>query len=288
MSNDPNQTQGPWNDQTEQFVPPQQPPSPQPPSRLPPAWQQPPQQFGPPPMGQQQPPQQFQVGQQPPQQFGPPPMGQQPQQQFGPPPMGQQFQQQPYQATQQTYQQAPQQFGPPPVGQRPPQRSAGRTSRLLWIAIAAVVVIVLVIAILAGVSLLRSSTPKTSATPTAGTIVVPTKTQAAAGATEARAVAGNYYSAIQQQDYTKAYSYLDTSVVTVQGQPATQQGFTLLAQTLDQTKGKVSSFTITGSKVTGGTAMVTVKVTRNGQSYDVHLTLKQEGSDWKITSFDNI
>jgi len=112
----------------------------------------------------------------------------------------------------------------------------------------------------------------------------------------AKTVSQQYYNAIQSQDYASAYSHLDPTLkLTSQGQSQqiNEQLFTQEAQTYDQAKGKVSAFSITGvnissSSTTGNTAEITVNVTRNNKSYDVHLKLQQEGNDWKIVSFDSL
>ena len=108
-------------------------------------------------------------------------------------------------------------------------------------------------------------------------------------------VAKQYYNAIKSQDYARAYSYLDpNNEITFGGrsQQITQQAFTQAAQAYDATKGKVSDFSITSVDLnysdTGNTGHVTVRVTRNGNAYEVHLELRQEGNDWKIISFDDL
>jgi hypothetical protein len=107
------------------------------------------------------------------------------------------------------------------------------------------------------------------------------------------ATAASYYKAIQKQDYATAFTYLDISGASVEGQQITQDAFVLLAQAVDKTKGTVSSFSQSGislntSTSSGNTATVTMDVTRNGSSYTVHLELRQENNVWKITSVDNI
>jgi hypothetical protein len=111
-----------------------------------------------------------------------------------------------------------------------------------------------------------------------------------------KAAAQQYYAAIQTRDYAKAYSYLDPTMtmnVAGQDQQISQELFNQAAQAYDQSKGAVSSYALTDVSVsaatdTGNTANVTVRVTRNGAAYDVHLQLKQEGSAWKVVSFDSL
>ena len=105
-----------------------------------------------------------------------------------------------------------------------------------------------------------------------------------------------YYMAMESQDYATAYQFLDPNIsLTFQGasQQISQGLFTQAAQAYDTQKGKVSSYSITSTNLNssasaGNTAAITVNVTRNSGSYDVHLQLKQEGSDWKIVSFDSL
>jgi hypothetical protein len=52
----------------------------------------------------------------------------------------------------------------------------------------------------------------------------------------------------------------------------------------------VTSYTPSNIQTNNGIATITMTVTRqhSSSSYQVHLELKQEGNDWKITSIDNI
>ncbi|MBX5458724.1 MAG: DUF4878 domain-containing protein [Thermogemmatispora sp.] len=109
--------------------------------------------------------------------------------------------------------------------------------------------------------------------------------------TNADSTVNDYYSAIKQQDYQQAYSYLLTDTLTIQGKriSVTQGSFVLIAQALDQQNGPVTSYSITSSSTIGGTATVVVHVTRSsGLAYDVYLQLTQIDNEWKITQLDNI
>lgn len=101
-------------------------------------------------------------------------------------------------------------------------------------------------------------------------------------------VANSYYSAIQNQDYAKAYSYLDSNMQTLSGQTLTQDLYTTTATAKDTTDGTVTGFTQTGYTTNNGTANITMSVTRNGLTYDVHLQLQQTNNNWVITSYDAI
>ena len=108
------------------------------------------------------------------------------------------------------------------------------------------------------------------------------------GATDA---ANQYYTAVEKQDYNTAFTYLGTSNLTLNGQSLTQSLYIQGAMLIDQTKGKLTAYSISNPSLNsnngGSTAILTVSETRNGASYDVHVQLKQESSGWKITSVDN-
>lgn len=109
-------------------------------------------------------------------------------------------------------------------------------------------------------------------------------------------VVNQYYSAVEKQDYSTAYSYLAPNRITTNGQAVTQESYTSAAQALDTTKGNVTNYSIGNISYNFDindhnteTASVTVTVTRaNGSSYDVHLKLQQVNVSWIIISSDNI
>jgi hypothetical protein len=102
-------------------------------------------------------------------------------------------------------------------------------------------------------------------------------------------VVDQYYNAIENQKYDTAYSYLDPNLIASNGQPLTQQEYTTAAQAQDTNKGTVSSFSIRNISLNNGITSLIVSVKRiDAPAYDVHLQLRQEGSDWKITSYDGI
>jgi hypothetical protein len=93
-----------------------------------------------------------------------------------------------------------------------------------------------------------------------------------------------YYTAIRDQDYARAYSYLGSNVRAM----LSQEAFTQAAQQQDAAFGRVSKYAYTNVPV-GDPATANLTVTRaNGTSYTVHLELRQEGGVWKITAFDRI
>ena len=111
----------------------------------------------------------------------------------------------------------------------------------------------------------------------------------------ARTVAGpaitadQYYTAVKNQTYNTAFSYISTNITASNGQTLTQELYTTAAQALDTVKGKVTNFSVGSVSTSNNIANVTVSVTRGSASpYDVHLQLQQVNGTWKITSYDNI
>ncbi|MGZ3623323.1 MAG: hypothetical protein ACXVB7_09535 [Ktedonobacteraceae bacterium] len=93
-----------------------------------------------------------------------------------------------------------------------------------------------------------------------------------------------YYNAIRDQDYSRAYSFLGSGVKA----GLSQEAFTQQAQQQDVAYGHVSQFFFANDPV-GDPASVTHTVTRaNGTPYTVNLEMRQEGGAWKITAFDRI
>lgn len=101
-----------------------------------------------------------------------------------------------------------------------------------------------------------------------------------------------YYTSVKSQNYNAAYASLDAQGMTYGNAPLTQQLYNQAGQALDTQKGKVSAYSITSMQAATNngvsTASYTVHVTRGNQSYDTHLQLRQETSNWKIVSIDNI
>jgi hypothetical protein len=93
-----------------------------------------------------------------------------------------------------------------------------------------------------------------------------------------------YYNAIRDGDYARAYTFLGSDVKA----GLSQQAFTQQAQQQDGAYGLVNKFSYTNVPI-GDPANATLTVTRaNGTSYTVHLEMRQEGGVWKITAFDRI
>ncbi|HEX3641383.1 MAG TPA: hypothetical protein VHV10_08840 [Ktedonobacteraceae bacterium] len=111
---------------------------------------------------------------------------------------------------------------------------------------------------------------------------------------DAMKAAGQYYTAIENHDYTIAYNYLDrNATITVHGRPIVMRSVETLAttsRTLDTQDGVITGSTAMDGNFEPGKNIVdlTMKVTRNGQSSDVHVKIELVGSDWKILSADGI
>ena len=98
-------------------------------------------------------------------------------------------------------------------------------------------------------------------------------------------IAGDqYYHAIKDLDYARAYIFLGSGVKT----RLSHEAFTQQAQEQDAAYGSVSTYSYANVQI-GDQANATLTVTRdNGISYTVHMRMNQEGGAWKITSFDRI
>jgi ABC-type transporter MlaC component len=98
-----------------------------------------------------------------------------------------------------------------------------------------------------------------------------------------------YYTAVKNQNYNTAYSYISSNMTTSTGNTLTQELYTTAAQALDTVKGKVTNFSVGSVSTSNNVASVTVSVTRGSESpYDVQLQLQQVNGSWKITSYNNI
>jgi len=105
-------------------------------------------------------------------------------------------------------------------------------------------------------------------------------------------MANNYYTTIEKQDYTTAYSYLDADRITLYTHPLTQDAYIQKANMLDVQEGMVTSHTVSGVDVEWSngvsTASITVNVTRKGLTYPVEVQFLEDPRGWKIVSIDGI
>lgn len=99
--------------------------------------------------------------------------------------------------------------------------------------------------------------------------------------------AEDYYTDIEDQDYSEAYSDLASNVKLADGTALTEQQFTQKAEGLDASEGDVTDFTVTPDP--SDQTKVTVQVTREGgKTYTAHLTFVQGDFEWDISSLDTI
>jgi hypothetical protein len=97
-------------------------------------------------------------------------------------------------------------------------------------------------------------------------------------------VSDQYYTAIKDVDYARAYTFLGSGVKA----GLSQEAFTQQAQQQDATYGSISKYSYDNVPL-GEPADVTLTVIRsNKTSYTVHLEMRQERGVWKITAFDRI
>ncbi len=149
-------------------------------------------------------------------------------------------------------------YEPPPVYSQPPRKSYRWVWIVLGVFVAVSIVVVMLLALGVGFAI------KTYGGPTIAS--------------------DQYYTALRNQDYAGAYSFLGSHLKTVYS----QQAFTQMAQQRDAAHGRVSHYSYTNVP-TGDPAYVTLTVTRtDGSTYTVHLEMRQESGAWKVTAFDGI
>jgi hypothetical protein len=99
-------------------------------------------------------------------------------------------------------------------------------------------------------------------------------------------VVDRYYTAMENQDYTTAFQYLNQNMKTREGQPITLGWFIERAQAYDTASGRVTNYTLRRFRLNPTDRDFVLKVTRGGKSYLNHLRLRKEDNMWKIYSFD--
>jgi hypothetical protein len=100
-------------------------------------------------------------------------------------------------------------------------------------------------------------------------------------------VVNRYYAALENQDYSMAFQYLDPSMGGPLGQMITQAGFIERAQAYDAEHGRITNYSLAGVQANPSKRVFTIKVTRgSGASYRTQLRLTKQGYDWKIVGFD--
>lgn len=111
---------------------------------------------------------------------------------------------------------------------------------------------------------------------------------------DAMHAAGQYYQALQNHDYKRAYTYLErNATITVYGRPVVMDSVNTLAatsQTLETQDGAITRFAATDGQFEPGKLIVdlTMKITRTSHTSEVHLKIELVGNDWKILQVDGI
>lgn len=93
--------------------------------------------------------------------------------------------------------------------------------------------------------------------------------------------AQNFYGALHQQDYTRAYAYFSTGAQ----QRTSRTAFATQYSDLDAVAGVVESYAIASDDVSGGTATTVVDVVRLGdptRAQAQSLSLVKQGGSWRI------
>jgi hypothetical protein len=93
--------------------------------------------------------------------------------------------------------------------------------------------------------------------------------------------AQNFYGALHQQDYARAYTYLSSATQ----QRTSQSAFVAQYSELDAIAGVVESYNITSDSATAADATVVMSVVRRGDTTRAQaqtLTLVKVGGDWRI------
>jgi hypothetical protein len=93
-----------------------------------------------------------------------------------------------------------------------------------------------------------------------------------------------YYTAIKNQDFAKAYTFLGSHLKTVYS----QEEFTQMAQERDAAAGKVNHYSYANIPAGDPTTAILTVTRANGTTYTVHLEMRQEGGVWKVTAFDRM
>jgi len=102
-------------------------------------------------------------------------------------------------------------------------------------------------------------------------------------------VVEDYYTAVERQEYVRAYTYVDHQSFTFNGQGVFSQiEYTQVARTTDLRLGKLTAYTITNVIITQGTATVIVDRTRSGKAREVIVHLRHVGNTWEIDALAGV
>ena len=102
-------------------------------------------------------------------------------------------------------------------------------------------------------------------------------------------VAAHYYEAIRKRDYATAFGDLDSQAM-LNGQPLDEAAFIKQATEAAAQRGSLFSFGLLKQSEAGipAATVFEANLQRGGQSYIVHLQLRQVGDRWKISSMDGL
>ena len=120
-------------------------------------------------------------------------------------------------------------------------------------------------------------------TPTATTGPTATQTTTAGGISTTIIY---FYQAVENKNYTRAYSYLSSDATTTSGQKITKDVFLQMAQTADA-DGVVTSFDFIADS-TDATQIIMTLTRGTSLRYHAHLHMKETGNIWQIAQIDRI
>ncbi len=99
-------------------------------------------------------------------------------------------------------------------------------------------------------------------------------------------VVNQYYAALENQEYSMAFQYLDLSLGGPLGQMMTQAEFIERAQAYDAEHGRITNYSLAGVRANPSKRVFTIKVTRWSDAYRTQLRLTKQGDAWKIVGVD--
>jgi len=100
-------------------------------------------------------------------------------------------------------------------------------------------------------------------------------------------VVASYYQAIKEKNYTLAYTFVDANAKNSSGQTLTEASFKQMALASDSESGAIVNVEI--DPASNDATQILLTIDRSSSlHYHAHLTLKQEGTTWKIISLDRI
>lgn len=130
----------------------------------------------------------------------------------------------------------------------------------------------------------NNSTPTSKPTPPTPT---PTPLVLSKAAVKSIPVVAGYYQAIKEKNYTLAYTFVDANAKDSSGQTLTEASFTQMALASDSESGAIVNVEI--DPISNDLTQVLLTIDRSSSlHYHAHLTMKQEGTTWKIISLDRI